>query len=184
MPNRAKTAEDYRALAKQRDCKWLGPEVPNTRTKTYWQCPKGHEWPANYSNICNGSGCPECAGLKPKTAKDYLAVAKARGFEWRGPEVPNARTKTYWQCPKGHEWPAFYNSISQGSGCPECAGLKRKTAEDYRVLAKTRGFTWLGPLVPNIMTKTKWRCPKGHEWPASYNNISHGTGCSSCKQTR
>ena len=46
-----KTPADYRALASKRGFRWLGPEVPNNRTKTGWKCAQGHRWEADYSHI-------------------------------------------------------------------------------------------------------------------------------------
>jgi very-short-patch-repair endonuclease len=175
-----KTPEDYHILAEQRGFRWLGPEVPNIRTKTWWQCEEGHRWEARYSDIQRGSGCPFCSGKAPKVPADYQVLAEQRGFRWLGPEVPNVRTKTWWQCEEGHRWEAVYASIHRGTGCPSCAGLAPKTPEDYHILAGQRGFRWLGPEVPNISTKTAWECEEGHCWEACYNDIRNGYGCPFC----
>ena len=177
---RPKEPEHYHALAAERGFTWLGPEVANVHINTNWRCPEGHEWPAAYSSIQQGSGCPECAGLKPKVSDDYGELAAQREFTWLGPEVANVHTKTNWRCPEGHEWPAAYANIQQGMGCPECAGFKPKVPDDYRELAAQREFAWLGPEVSNVHTKTNWRCPEGHEWPATYDSIQGGSGCSAC----
>ena len=42
------------------------------------------------------------------------ALAEERGFHWLGPEVPNSRTKTSWECQWGHPWKAPYSIIQQG----------------------------------------------------------------------
>jgi hypothetical protein len=59
-----------------------------------------------------------------KTPAAYEHLAQERGFAWLGPEVSNVRTKTIWQCPAGHQWPATYNKIQQKRGCP-IAPVKR-----------------------------------------------------------
>ena len=110
MPPR-KTPTDYRALAEKRGFRWLGPEVANNRTKTRWECSQGHQWEAVYSSIQQGSDCPFCVGVAPKTPADYHALAEERGFRWLGPEVPNVRIKTGWRCDEGHDWESTYNSI-------------------------------------------------------------------------
>src|SRR5580658_8874449 len=102
---------------------------------------------------------------KPKTADDYRDLADKSGLTWLGPEVNKVNIPTNWRCPERHEWPATYNSIQQGSGCPACGGSKPKTPDDYRALADKHGFIWLGPEVVNTKTSTNWRCPEGHEWP-------------------
>jgi hypothetical protein len=56
---------------------------------------------------------------KPKKMPaDYHALAEKRDFRWLGPEVPNAATKTGWECHQGHRWETTYSSIQQGTGCP------------------------------------------------------------------
>ena len=179
MPPR-KTPVDYHALAEKRGFRWLGPEVPNARTRTAWECTQGHQWSAVYNSIQRGSGCPFCAGRAPKTAADYHALAEKQGFQWLGPEVPRVIVKTTWQCDQGHRWDASYNNIQKGSGCPFCAGKAPKTPADYHALAQERGFQWLGPEVPNTATKTLWQCSDGHQWQATHGNIRNGRGCPHC----
>jgi hypothetical protein len=178
--NAPKTSADYHALAKERGFRWVGPEVPDTRTKTGWECEQGHQWEARYSNIQRGDGCPVCAGNFPKAPADYHTLARERGFRWIGPEVSNANAKTGWECEQGHQWEATYHNILRDSGCPFCAGLSPKTPADYHTLAEERGFRWLGPEVPNTQTKTGWECEQGHQWEAIYNSIRQGTGCPIC----
>jgi very-short-patch-repair endonuclease len=177
---RRKTPADYHILAKEKGLRWLGPEVPNTKTKTRWGCEQGHVWEARYNGIQQGKGCPFCAGKAPKTALDYHTLAEGRRFRWVGPEVSNIHTKTSWECEKGHQWQATYHNIQQGSGCPVCAGKVPKTPADYHALAEERGFCWLGPEVSNIHTKTSWECEKGHHWQATYHNIQQGSSCPVC----
>lgn len=57
---------------------------------------------------------------------------------------------------------------------------KPKTPADYAALAAQRGCTWLGPAVANVMEKTNWQCACGHTWPARYNDLQQGHGCSKC----
>lgn len=179
MPRR-KTPVEYRALANDRGFQWIGPPVQSIRDKTGWQCSVGHTWETTFSIIQRGSGCPHCSGRAVKTPADYHALAHLRGISWLGPEVPTVLEKTWWRCPKGHKWEAKYNGIQQGTGCPYCAGKRRKTSADYHALANDRGFHWLGPEVPNNMTKTRWACQEGHQWEAAYTKIQQGRGCPYC----
>jgi very-short-patch-repair endonuclease len=176
-----KIPADYHALAQDRGFRWLGPEVPNVGTKTGWECENGHQWEAVYNSVRQGSGCPSCAGVAPKTPAHYHVLAEERGFRWLGPEVPSAKMQTGWECGDGHEWQAPYSNILQGRGCPFCAGHMLKTPADYHALAEERGFGWLGPEVPNTHTRTVWECAEGHQWEAHYANVLHkGSGCPTC----
>jgi len=174
-----KTSFDFHDLAKHRGFKWLGTKAVNTRSKTDWQCCEGHYWSAPYSSILGGSGCPQCSGLARKQITDFRRLAEQRGFLWLGPLVSNSKTKTEWECPRGHRRFASYNAI-QRNGCVACSGLKPKTPSDFDALAKVRGFRWLGPVVKNTACKTSWQCINGHDWPAAYNTIAAGHGCPTC----
>jgi hypothetical protein len=175
-----KTPADYHTLAEERGFRWLGPEVPDTHSKTGWECEQGHQWEAPYSNIQQGSGCPFCYGTASKTSDDYHALAKERGFHWLGPEVPNTSTKTGWECEQGHQWEARYHDVQQGTGCPVCAAVVPKTPADYHALAEERGFRWLGPEALSIHTRTGWECEQGHRWEARYHDVQQGRGCPFC----
>jgi hypothetical protein len=178
-----KTAQDYHNLAAERGFQWIGSESPvNNHTKTLWQCSKDHTWQAVYRDIYSGRGCPYCAGKAPKTDGGYHSLAAQRGFQWVGDVLPDTTfIKTKWRCGEGHTWESRYNDLSNGSGCPYCAGITPKTAQDYHNLAAERGFQWVGDVLPiNVKAKTLWRCSSGHEWEAVFGNVLQGTGCPHC----
>lgn len=116
-----KVPQDYHDLASARGFVWLGPEVATVMDKTLWQCTLGHQWQARYNNIQQCDSCPYCSGKSPKVPQDYHDLAKARGFAWLGPKVKSVLFKTQWQCNRGHQWKAIYNSVQQGKGCPRCS---------------------------------------------------------------
>lgn len=180
-----KKPEDYRSLAERRGFHWLGPPMRRVTEKTNWQCEQGHHWEACYSKIQQGRGCPICANERRARKQrhhpsDYHDLARTQGITWLGPSVDNSRMRTEWKCPHDHRWFACYSDIQQGKGCPICAGNAPKTPSDYRVLAKSRGFQWLGSEPSNVDTPTTWRCSHGHEWEATYAHVRQGTGCPTC----
>jgi predicted Zn-ribbon and HTH transcriptional regulator len=184
--NAKKTEQDYYGLAKNRGFKWVGRVLPNnTKCLTLWECKRcGCVWEVRYDNIGNGSGCPSCSGNAKKTEKDYYDLAEYREFEWVGWVLPkNIKDITLWECKKcKYIWKARYNDIQQGSGCPDCSGKARKTEEDYHKLADSRGFKWVGVVLPkDNKYPTLWECEKGHRWEAWYSNVRRGTGCPTCR---
>lgn len=185
-----KTEEDYRALAKRRGFKWLGPPVKNTLIRSEWQCSNGHVWLGRFSEISRGIGCPACAGIEPRREEDYVALAKKLEIEWLGPMPKNVKTKTKWRCEKQHTWSMTYKVVRQRGVCPICArnrvgvSNKPKTDVDYHALAKRRGFEWLGPTAKNSKTRTQWRCSYGHTWFAPYNAIQQGARCGQCQRLK
>lgn len=123
---------------------------------------------------------------KRLTTEDYHAIAAKRGFEWLGPGVLNNRTKTVWRCKLGHEWNAPYSDLQCGQGCPRCGKIngtekRRLSVEQYHALAKSNGFEWIGDERPSsTITRTTWKCPRGHIFEARYNDIQFGHGCTQC----
>lgn len=179
--SKRKTAEDYRKLAESKGFVWVGGKFPkDVRTKTKWQCSKGHQWITIYGSIQAGSGCPHCSHKARKIPNDYYMLALGRGFKWLGPKVSNNQTLTFWECEKGHRWQAIYSNIAGGRGCPHCVGCIQKIPADYHNLAIKQGFKWRGPKVPNNQKKTTWECEKGHQWQTTYGSIQQGSGCPRC----
>ena len=179
------TPEDYRKLAQERRFRWLGPVVPNTDTRTGWECTAGHCWQATYHNVRKGTGCLICSNRRAAearrlTAASFHALAAERGFIWTGTTAAGAQSRTTWRCAQEHVWRAAYSSVKNGTGCPHCARKAPKTSEDYLRLAAARGFRWLGPLPCNVQTKTNWACNKGHQWQAIFSHIQNGRGCPIC----
>lgn len=175
-----KAPADYHALASCKGMKWLGPYTGKTIDRTMWECPKGHRFSMSYSSLRKPNhGCLECGRHQPE---DYHARAAAFGHIWLGPEVPTSMTKTRWRCANGHEWETAFQALR---GCPHCwhehsGDAFRHTADDYRLLATRNGCEWLGPEVTSVREQTRWRCPLGHEWFASYSYILGGYGCKVC----
>ncbi|MBE2197472.1 MAG: tyrosine-type recombinase/integrase [Anaerolinea sp.] len=124
---------------------------------------------------------PTLRSRRRRTAADYHNLAQLRGIAWQGPLPRNVVSKTSWACADGHEWAATYSSIQQGTGCPSCAGVARKTADDYHALAAERRLFWVGPEPRNVHESTGWLCREcHHEWETAYATLREGSGCPQC----
>lgn len=91
------------------------------------------------------------------------------------------KTKLIWQCSQGHTWEARPNNIKNGSWCPYCSGLMRKTMEDMHKLAESRGGKCLSTEYVNNRTKLLWQCSNGHTWETKPNVIVNGGWCPECR---
>ena len=186
--------EDYHARAAERGIRWVGnyPESANHRTE--WECAKGHRWSTDYVHIRAGTGCPDCArqahlercaAVRHDEAA-YRAAGERAGLDWLGPLPANVTKETRWRCRQcGGLWVGRYNKLPRLPGCPRCSRARtverrRRSAACYRALARKRGFTWLGPRPRLTTDHTRWRCPDGHEWDATYACIARGSGCHTC----
>lgn len=169
--------------------------------KVWWLGECGHEWQAEVHHRSQGKGCPYCSGkyvLKGET--DLATVNPKLAAEWHptknGDLLPSDVTrmssnKVWWQCSKGHEWQATIRNRSNGRGCPYCAGKKAiKGENDLTTVNPKLAAEWHpiknGDLQPSdvmrgSVKKVWWKCEKGHEWQATINSRSAGSGCPVCR---
>lgn len=105
-----------------------------------------------------------------------------------------ARTRIWWRCPvaPGHRWQAYVVARAHGAGCPLCAanGSGLLSARAPEVAAEWHP-TKNGALTPDAVTvgthrKVWWKCPAApdHEWDATINSRTQGTGCPFCAGRR
>lgn len=114
----------YHELARKYGFEYLDEAVDNTSSKTAWRCTNSHIFTASYNQVSRGRGCVTCSGLTPKTANDYAAVARERGFLWIGELPKSIRKETLWECQHGHQWKQTYSNICHShSGCPHCVNM-------------------------------------------------------------
>jgi hypothetical protein len=172
--------------------------TPGSIRKVWWVCGKGHEWEATVASRSHGNGCPYCAGrlicddnclqtLNPDLASQWHPM-KNDALIPRDVTL-SSNKKVWWVCGKGHEWEARVANRSRGRGCPYCAG--RLVCDDncLQTLNPALASQWHprknGALTPRDVTpgsirRVWWICGKGHEWEATVNNRSSGTGCPYC----
>lgn len=200
-------ADKYPEIAKQ----WaydlnapLSPEHfrPQANKKVWWRCDNGHTWKTTLNiRVSQGTGCPSCPRLPVKAPDDWNLVAvnpdlarewhPSRNSELQAKDIyPNSNQKIWWQCSKGHDWPATVASRASGTGCPYCYG-RFATKEnnlaslypellvdwdyDRNIDSKPSDFT------PHVGRKVWWRCKKGHSWQATiYNRTKNKSGCPIC----
>jgi len=102
---------------------------------------------------------------------------------------PNSGKKVWWLCAKGHEWSASIDNRAKGKGCPFCSNkavhLDNCLATVKPSLAKEWHPTKNGNLTPKDVTpgtdrKVWWVCIKGHNWQASIDHRTTGSGCPFC----
>ena len=120
-------------------------------------------------------------GVSSKLSIESLNVlAEKRGGKLLSRSYKNRHQKLKWQCSKGHEWNASAASIKGlGSWCPFCAGVAKKTINDMRKIAASKGGVCLSKKYFNSRTKLKWQCSRGHVWEAAPSHIA-STWCPKC----
>ena len=171
----------------------------------WWMCEKGHEWEATIeSRTKYSAGCPVCANLKILPGiNDMITTHPDIAKEWNT-EKNNAlkpsdvcagtMKKVWWICNRGHEWQAAIASRCKGIGCPICSN--KKVLKGFNDLISTKpalaqewNYKKNTDISPDQVTahsgkRVWWICEKGHEWEATINHRSYGTGCPICSNRK
>jgi hypothetical protein len=149
---------------------------PNSNQKIWWQCSKGHEWPATVASRAAGNGCPYCYGRYATKENNLASKYPELLAEWDRERnanldpsefTPHVGKKVWWRCMKGHSWQAtIYNRTKNKSGCPVCArnANRRYTIEDINAIANKRGGNCLSKEYTNCRIKLRFCCKEGHVW--------------------
>ena len=178
MPRKI-TKEIVNQRLSERGIKLIGSYI-NVRTKTTFQCGKGHEWETKPDTVLRGYGCPICAGKHGFTKEEVNKRLEDRGVELIGDYI-DSKTKTTFRCKQGHEWEARPAHILGGhkNGCPYCAGRAKLSKEIVNQRLADRGIKLIGDYV-NTSTRSTFRCKHGHEWDAVADHVIRGSGCPEC----
>lgn len=177
------TIKDMQITAESRGGKCLDFEYKGNNTKLQWECAEGHRWHNTPSHIRNrGQWCPECAGLKKLTIEEMHEIAKSKGGKCLSKKYINVNTKLLWECEKGHRWKAAPESIKRlNTWCPECSKTKKRTLDQMRKIAKSKGGKCLSKKYINDRVKLLWECDKGHKWESTPGSVvNQDTWCPEC----
>ena len=102
--------------------------------------------------------------------------------------TPGSRFVAWWNCGRGHEWPAPVGRRRR-HGCPFCAG--RRLSPEHSLAARHPDLAAEWHPIRNALLKPEsvscgsrrtvcWCCPHGHEWTASVQSRVSGRGCPYC----
>ena len=173
--------------------------APKSPKRVWWVCEKGHEWDALvYSRTASNRGCPVCsnqrvlkgfndlATVKPEVASKWSINNKKLPTE----VMPFTHQKFLWVGECGHEYEAMVSDVSNGRGCPFCAGRQiivgfNDFASQFPEIAKEwhpiKNIKTPQEVAKASETKAWWICDKGHEYEAWINIRTHqNTACSYC----
>lgn len=160
--------------------------VSGVNNKTLWKCLKphcGYTWLAKAAAILHSNtGCPKCAGNKPRTNQEVDKILAERGIRKLDNEVIR-HGRTSFECLQphcGHLWSTILSAVLSGTGCPKCAKLLPLTDQevDSRILGRPLQRV---DAVAGATTAITWKCTiDGYMWRTSPANILQGTGCPKC----
>lgn len=188
----------------------LKPDMftPGSEEEVWWKCSNGHEWQSSINHRTNGRGCPYCLKrLAVKGENDLVTANPDYLIEWNyekntdlTPEniTVGSRKIVWWRCRNcNYEWQEAIYKRSSGNDCPRCGISKRVPSRLRTFIYKNGSLLDNYPLVseewdydknemtPNYVTsksnmKVWWKCKNGHNWEATINSRTSGSGCPYC----
>lgn len=166
-----------------------------------WKCISCHHtWIATVKSRWNGSGCPNCRKIKPKSKDPISTTHPLLAQQWHSGNTKSPDDVTFgstqkiqWRCEKGHEWTATPNSRAKKNGivgCPYCTGVRAIPGEtDFLTLYPRSADEWhptkniSGPeeFKPGSDKRVWWKCSEGHEWESEVRSRANDTSmCPTC----
>lgn len=146
----------------------------------------GYEWLSNPINMLNGATCPLCSGRRKTTESFKQEVTLVNPDVEIIGEYVNTSTKIHCKCRiDGYEWYTYPLNLLKGCGCPLCAGVNKKTHNDYvRCVDKIHNNIIVIGQYINARTKILHKCTTcGTEWLMDPHHILAGRGCPACNQS-
>jgi hypothetical protein len=105
-------------LAEKMSGKFLSDVYINSHSHYMWECAKGHQFSAKYSNVTSGKWCRQCLKLDYDEVKDLIESKGGVFITTR--ENLNSKKPMEIKCSEGHTFKSRYSSIKKGSWCPHC----------------------------------------------------------------
>lgn len=167
-------------------------EYLNRRTKIHVKGKKcGHEWLGNPSDLLSGHGCPKCRYINNSKRSRMSHEIFIERLGQINPHIivldqyvtsQEALTVKCELCQ--YTWKVKPNTLLNGSGCANCAGLKKKTTSEFiEALRKINPtIEVLGEYTGN-RSCVKVKCQTcGHTWAPTGKALLNGRGCPQCSK--
>lgn len=148
-------------------CKTHGP---------FWQVAAYH---------LNGNGCPMCAGVARVDRNEFIKRSEiAHDCKYTYGQFYGLRRKAEIICPAHGQFLQNAKDHMNGHGCPECAGTKKITKEDFvrrAKLAHGDRYDYNKSVVTLAQEKTEISCKEhGPFWQRPLDHYGLGQGCPRC----
>lgn len=158
----------------------LFPEKLSSKSnkKAWWRCSHGHSWEMEIYHRTNGRACPYCSNKRVLPGyNDLSTLFPSIAAEWNYEKnsnldilscVKGSARDAWWRCSVcGHEWHAKIRARTlRGSGCPECAKLKRAESRHASTLKKKGGIF-------DSKLLEEWDYKKNAKAPENYSSGSN-----------
>ena len=165
--------EDYILLTK----KYI-----NNKQQLNYFCPKGHNHSISWNDWSNkGARCWYCFGTPKKLIEDIKQEFDKEKYRLLTVEYINKNQKLEYVCDNNHEHRISWDCWNQGSRCPYCVGLARKTIEFIKSEFEKENCVLLSSTYKNARQKLDYICSSGHKHSIRWTDWKKGHRCFTCK---
>ena len=167
-------------------------EYLNQRTKIYVKCRVcGHEWAGNPHDLTSGHGCPVCRYINnSKRSKmsheefiERLNKINSHIIVLDKYVTSLEELSVKCECCQ-YIWKVKPNTLLNGSGCANCAGVKKKTTNEFIEALRNinPNIEVIGEYAGN-RSFIKVKCQIcGHIWTPTGKALLNGRGCPQCSK--
>ena len=149
-------------------------------------CPEHGEFEQIALSHMSGHGCSRCSSSHPRNNKSFILDAKkvhGDRYDYSKVEYKNTKTKIIIICKEHGEFLQTPSEHLVGSGCIDCAGLRKKTTEQFieeSILKHGKKYDYSKVKYVNSNTKVSIICPVHGEFEQVASQHTSGKGCNDC----
>jgi len=161
-------------------------DYTTSQTKVTIICPKHGEFEQIAQSHMSGHGCSKCSSSHPMNNKSFILYAKKihqDRYDYSKVEYQNKRKKVILICKEHGEFLQTPNEHLAGSGCIDCAGLRKKTTKQFieeAILKHGKKYDYSKSNYINSSTKITIVCPVHGEFEQVATHHLSGVGCKDC----
>lgn len=152
----------------------------------------GHIWKARPYDLLNGHGCPQCRYINNSQKSRSTNEVFLEKIGKINPNIEPLDKYITSQTPISvrcticqYTWKAKPNTLLNGNGCANCAGLKKKTTDEFvtELRSTNSSIEVLGAYCSN-RHRIHVRCKNcDFEWNPTAKSLLNGRGCPECAKT-
>lgn len=113
-----------------------------------------------------------------------IAYALSRGGQLLSDSIGRKKDKIVWKCGLGHQWTQSMEVVvGRNSWCPICSPSRKRSLEDLKAVAESRGGKVLSTEYINVDASYTFECSLGHQFSNRFNHVvKRGQWCPRCNK--
>jgi very-short-patch-repair endonuclease len=172
----------------------VSEEYVNAGTPIVVQCDKEHDpYEVRYGNFQAGKRCPTCGTIKRNESKRLNPDKIKEMVEKAGYTLESIiegykgeQKRLVVKCDRGHDaYEVLYQNFRNNRRCPYCkADNNRTPIEEVIATVNVEGFDVVSGEFISRKSRMIFRCPEGHDYPATYDLFLAGKRCPKCNKSK